>query len=160
MGINTVTTAAIVAASCTAVVALPLMTSAAPVVKPAKGSATLRPIVPVPGVKISHITVVHHGSVAVPDAPVLAVLSQKIGGLYDSAAAQQDTKAIKSLGLFRGEVTESASVDPSGGVDLTYTVTENPFIKTIRLTANTLMVNQVFLWLHWKPKCRQKRMQY
>ena len=137
MRIITVTTTAIVVTSCIAVVALPLMTLAAPVVKPAKGPVALRPIVPVPSIKISRITVIHRGSVALSDAVVLVSLSQKVGGQYDAAAAQQDTKTIESLGLFQGNVTESASPDPSGGVDLTYTVTENPFIKEIRFTANT-----------------------
>ncbi len=136
MWIKTVT-AATIAASCAAVVALPLMTLSAPAVRPVKSPMSLRPVVPELGVKISRITVVHRGTVALSDAVVLVSLSQKVGGLYNAAAAQQDTKAIERLGLFQGAVTESASADPSGGVDLTYTVTENPFIKEIRFTANT-----------------------
>ena len=133
MWIKTVTTTALFAASCI----LPLMTLSAPAVPPVKGFAALRPIVPVPEVKISRITVVHRGSVALSDAVVLAALSQKVGERYDAAAAQQDAKTIKGLGLFQGPVTESVLADPNGGVDLTYTVTENPFIKVIQFTANT-----------------------
>ncbi len=136
MGIKTVTATTIAAASCI-VVALPLTTLAAPAARSVINHAGLHPVVAASGVKISRITVIHRGPVALSDACVLVALSQKVGGLYDAVAAQQDTKAIGRLGLFQGGVTESASVDPDGGMNLTYTVTENPFIKVIQFTANT-----------------------
>lgn len=83
------------------------------------------------------IIIVHHGAHPVADWSILAVLSQKVGNTYDATQAQQDVKAIKSMGVFRGTVSENAAADPHGGLDVTYTVTENPFIKTITFTANT-----------------------
>ena len=41
------------------------------------------------------------------------------------------------MGYFNGDVGLDAVNDPAGGVDVTYTVKENPLIKTIKFTANT-----------------------
>ena len=41
------------------------------------------------------------------------------------------------MGYFNGDIGVDATPDPAGGVDLTYTVVENPVVKTIKFVANT-----------------------
>ncbi len=74
----------------------------------------------------------------VPEAVVRAKLTLKPGDPYTPEAAGKDAAALQSLGVFlKGTVKPTAAPDPKGGVDLTYTVAENPIIQSIQITANT-----------------------
>ena len=84
--------------------------------------------------KIAHIRII--GSVNIPANTIQAVLTQKVGDFYSPAAAEKDRAAIKDMGVFNDPVSVSATSVPSG-VDLTYTVSEYPLIKSIRFTADT-----------------------
>lgn len=81
--------------------------------------------------------IVIRGNTHITTAAINAVLSQKVGDQYSQDAAEKDREAIKGMGYFNGEVGLSGTQNASGGVDLTYTVTENPIVKSIVFTANT-----------------------
>ena len=85
--------------------------------------------------KIAHIRI--FGSKNVRADPIQAVLTQKVGDLYSPAAAARDQATIKDMGVFNGPVTLTAAPNPAGGVDLNYTVAENPIVTAIRFTADT-----------------------
>ena len=77
------------------------------------------------------------GNVNIKAEDIRAVTSEKIGDLYDQVAAEKDRSAIKGMGDFNGEIGMDTTPDPAGGVDVTFTVGENPVIKIIVFTANT-----------------------
>ena len=110
----------------------------APIGKPTPSTsttATAAPEAPMAVGKIAKITVTGNKNIS-PDA-ILAVISQKIGDQYSQTAAENDREAIKDMGYFNGEVGLTATQDPAGGVDVGYSVTENPIVKKIVFTANT-----------------------
>lgn len=85
--------------------------------------------------KIARITIA--GNVNITTQAIRAVMSQKVGSTYVPALADRDREQIKALGYFNGDVTLNAVQNDAGGVDETYTVTENPVVKKIVFTANT-----------------------
>ena len=91
----------------------------------------------VPAGKIAQITIVHRGSANIRNEAIRATMTEKVGDTYSPAAADKDAKAIKDMADFNGEVRGIATADPAGGVDLTFTVAENPLIQKIVFTANT-----------------------
>ena len=99
---------------------------------------------PVPTGKIARISIVHGGLNNVPgpdagrvsDDAVRAAMTEKIGDTYSLPAARRDQRAIRSTGRFL-RVTNIATADPAGGVDLTVTVVDAPVIRKIVFTANT-----------------------
>ena len=90
-------------------------------------------VIPLTG-KIAHIIIL--GTKNIPADAIRAVLTSKVGNSYQPEAADKDLAAIHDMGAFQKTVSASATAVP-GGVDLTYTVAENPIIKSIRFTANT-----------------------
>ncbi len=71
---------------------------------------------------------------------ILAVINQtglRVGDAYSAGVATAARDAVKSMGYFSGDVVLTGTQDPAGGIDLTFTVRENPLIKTIKFTANT-----------------------
>ncbi len=68
---------------------------------------------------------------------VLMQAGLKLGDPYTAQAAEAGRDAVKNMGYFNGDVGLDAVNDPAGGVDVTYTVKENPVVKTIKFTANT-----------------------
>ena len=87
--------------------------------------------------KIALINIVHKGTANISNEAIRAVTTQKVGDAYSAEAAEKDQTAIKAMGYFNGEIGLDATPDPAGGVDLTYTVVENPIIKAIKFVANT-----------------------
>ena len=88
--------------------------------------------------RISRILIV--GNKNINDAGIRGVITNaglKLGDTYTAANAAAARDAIKAMGYFNGDVGLSGAQDPAGGVDVTYTVRENPIIKTIKFTANT-----------------------
>nr|MDQ2687265.1 BamA/TamA family outer membrane protein [Armatimonadota bacterium] len=85
--------------------------------------------------KISSIAIV--GNVHIVTAAIRAVMAQKVGSPYNAALADKDHDQIKAMGYFNGDVVLNAVPNATGGVDETYTVTENPVVKKIVFTANT-----------------------
>ena len=85
--------------------------------------------------KIDSITI--RGNTRITTAAIMASISEKVGDQYSPDAADKDREAIKGMGYFNGEVGLSGSQNASGGVDLVYTVTENPVVKSIVFKANT-----------------------
>ncbi len=88
--------------------------------------------------RISRILIA--GNRNINDAAIRGVITSaglKLGDTYtpDNAAAARD--AVKAMGYFNGDIVLSGTQDPAGGVDITFTVKENPVIKTIKFTANT-----------------------
>lgn len=86
--------------------------------------------------KISRLTIT--GNVHIPTATILAVITEKVGTPYDPQVAAKDQAAIKAMGLFDGAVGLHTTSDTQGGVDVIFTVKENPVVKKIVFTANTL----------------------
>jgi outer membrane protein insertion porin family len=87
--------------------------------------------------KIAQINIVHRGTANISNDAIRAVMKEKVGDQYDPSTAAQDQDAIKGMGYFNGDVTLDATPDPAGGVDMTFTVVENPIIKKIVFSANT-----------------------
>lgn len=87
--------------------------------------------------KIAQINIVHKGTAHISNDAIRAVMTEKVGDPYNPTAAQKDQDAIKGMGYFSSDVGLDVTPDPAGGVDLTYTVVENPIIKKIVFTANT-----------------------
>ena len=88
--------------------------------------------------RISRILVV--GNKNINDAAIRGVITNaglKLGNSYTAANAAAARDAVKAMGYFNGDVGLSGAQDPAGGVDVTFTVKENPLIKTIKFTANT-----------------------
>ena len=67
---------------------------------------------------------------------IRAALTEKVGNTYSPQAAEKDRAAVQALGTFRA-VTAQATSDPTGGVDVTYTVTEYPVVTAIKFVADT-----------------------
>lgn len=94
-------------------------------------SAQAPPSPPLTG-KIAHITIL--GTKNIPADTVRAVLTLHPGDAYTPEAAAKDVAAITGMSVFN---TISATAAPSpAGVNLTYTVVENPVIQTIKFTTN------------------------
>ena len=70
-------------------------------------------------------------------ATVQAKLTLKVGAAYTPEATQKDAAALQGIGVFNGQVTVAATPASPGGVDLAYTVRENPTVQSIKFTANT-----------------------
>ena len=88
--------------------------------------------------RISRITIT--GNKNINDAAIRGVISGaglKLGAPYSAANAAAARDAVKAMGYFNGDIGLSGSQDPAGGVDVAFTVKENPLIKTIKFTANT-----------------------
>jgi outer membrane protein insertion porin family len=88
--------------------------------------------------RISRILIV--GNQNINDAAIRGVITAaglKLGQPYTPVNAAAARDAVKAMGYFNGDVGLSGTQDPAGGVDVTYTVKENPVIKTIKFTANT-----------------------
>ncbi len=82
------------------------------------------PSVTEPTGRIARINIVHAGGASVPTPKILTMVSQKIGDAFDPDAAQRDLAAIRGLGYFNGGVKLTTERDPTGGINLTYTVAE------------------------------------
>ena len=88
--------------------------------------------------RVSRIAIV--GNAKVTDPAIRAYITQSgltLGAPYSAAAAEKARDAVKNMGYFNGDVIIDAETDPAGGVDVTFTVKENPLVKTIKFTANT-----------------------
>ena len=88
--------------------------------------------------RVSLLTI--SGNSNVSDAAIRTVISQaglKQGDPYTAQAADAARDAVKGMGYFNGDVGLDAQNDPAGGVDVTFTVKENPIVKAIKFTANT-----------------------
>ena len=87
--------------------------------------------------KIAQLNLVHKGTANIRNEAIRAVMAENVGDPYSPAAADRDAKAIKGMGDFNGTIQGVATADPAGGVDLTFTVVENPLIRKSVFTANT-----------------------
>jgi outer membrane protein insertion porin family len=87
--------------------------------------------------KIAQIIIVHKGTANISNDAIRAIMTEKVGDQYDPDKAGADQAAIKGMGYFNGDVGLDVTPDPAGGLDLTYTVVENPVVKNIVFTANT-----------------------
>lgn len=88
--------------------------------------------------RVSRITVV--GNANINGDAIRAVISQaglRLGDAYTAGLANAARDAVKGMGYFNGDVGIGAAPDPAGGVDVAFTVKENPVVKTIKFTANT-----------------------
>lgn len=81
--------------------------------------------------KIAHITIL--GTKNIPADTVRAVLNLKVGDAYTPAATAKDVAAIKGMGVFNS-VTEAETADHAVGVNVAYTVAENPVVTDIKFT--------------------------
>ncbi len=103
---------------------------------PDVGVAAPTPGPPLAG-RIAQIIIIHKGTAIISNDAILAQMTEKVGDQYDPDKAGADQAAIKGMGYFNGDVGLDVTPDPAGGLDLTYTVLENPVIKKIVFTANT-----------------------
>ena len=88
--------------------------------------------------RISRILIV--GNKNINDAAIRGVITNaglRLGNTYTPANAAAARDAVKAMGYFNGDVGLSGIQDPAGGADVTFTVRENPVIKTIKFSANT-----------------------
>ena len=88
--------------------------------------------------RVSRIAI--SGNAKVTDPAIRAYITQSgltLGAPYSAAVAEKARDAVKNMGYFNGDVIVDAETDPAGGVDVTFTVKENPLVKTIKFTANT-----------------------
>ena len=88
--------------------------------------------------RVSRILIV--GNKNINDVAIRGVVTNaglKLGDTYTPANAASARDAVKAMGYFNGDVGLSGTQDPAGGVDITFTVKENPVIKTIKFSANT-----------------------
>ena len=106
-----------------------------PIVLPPVAAPPVTPDAAQPTGRIAQIAI--KGIVHVTEAGIRGILTQKVGDSYDPQAAEKDRARIKDQGYFDGEVGLSAVNDPAGGVDVTYSVVENPVVKKIVFVANT-----------------------
>ena len=88
--------------------------------------------------RVSRIAVV--GNSNINGDAIRAIVSQaglRLGDAYSAGLADSARDAVKAMGYFNGDVGIAAEPDPAGGVDVAFTVRENPVVKTIKFTANT-----------------------
>ena len=88
--------------------------------------------------RVSRLTLV--GNTNINGDAIRAVVSSaglRLGDAYTAGLADAARDAVKGMGYFNGDVGVGAEPDPAGGVDVTFTVRENPVVKTIKFTANT-----------------------
>ncbi|MGI4787213.1 MAG: BamA/OMP85 family outer membrane protein [Janthinobacterium lividum] len=88
--------------------------------------------------RISRILIA--GNRNINDAAIRGVITSaglRLGDTYTAANAIAARDAVKNMGYFNGDIGLTGAQDPAGGVDITFTVRENPVIKTIKFTANT-----------------------
>ena len=67
---------------------------------------------------------------------VQAKMTLKVGDAYTVDAMSKEAAALHDLGVFQTVSVTSAPAPPNG-VALTYTMTENPIVQSIHITANT-----------------------
>jgi len=119
-------------AICLALVPLAVCPTPAPAQAPAKAPSPAAPVLTGP---VTHISIVGLKNVSL--TTVQAKLTLKVGDAYTPEAAQKDAAAIQSMGVFNGKVTVAATPASPSGIDLAYTVSENPVVQSIHITANT-----------------------
>ena len=88
--------------------------------------------------RVSRITIV--GNVNINGDAIRAVVSSaglRLGNAYTAGLADAARDAVKGMGYFNGDVGVGAEPDPAGGVDVTFTVKENPVVQAIKFSANT-----------------------
>ena len=88
--------------------------------------------------RVSRITII--GNANINGDAIRAVITQaglRLGDAYTAGLADAARDAVKGMGYFNGDVGIAAEPDPAGGVDVAFTVKENPVVKTIKFTANT-----------------------
>lgn len=88
--------------------------------------------------RVSRITIL--GNSNINSDAIRLVISQaglKLGEAYTAGTADAARDAVKAMGYFNGDIGLTADNDPAGGVDVAFTVKENPVVKTIKFTANT-----------------------
>jgi len=88
--------------------------------------------------RVSRVDIV--GNININQASIRQIMTQSglhLGDAYSAQTADAARDAIKAMGYFNGDVGVGAVNDPAGGVDITYTVKENPVVKTVKFTANT-----------------------
>ena len=109
-----------------------------PVNVPGAGATDNAPGAPQLTGRVSRVTI--SGNSNINGDAIRAVLSHaglNLGDAYTANTADAARDAVKGMGYFNGDVEVNAVADPAGGVDVTYTVKENPIVKTIKFTANT-----------------------
>jgi len=117
---------------CLALTPLAVCPKPAPAQAPVKAPPPAAPVLTGP---VTHISIV--GLKNISADTVQAKLTLKVGDAYTPEAPQKDAAAIQSIGVFNGQVTVAATPASPNGVDLAYTVSENPVIQSIHITANT-----------------------
>src|SRR5579875_1600396 len=85
--------------------------------------------------KIAQIKLI--GNKNISTDTVLAVVSEKPGDEFDAAAAERDRVAVSAMGYWTGPAQFAATPDMKGGLDLTFSMTENPVVQAIAFNANT-----------------------
>ena len=86
--------------------------------------------------KITQITII--GNKNIPTSTVQAEVTETVGEQFDPATAERDAAAITALGDWTSPARFAATPDMKGGLDLTFSVTENPVVQAIVFNANTL----------------------
>ena len=117
---------------CLALIPLAVCPGPAPAQAPAKAPSPADAALTGPVTKINIV-----GLKNINLAAVQAKLTLKVGDAYTPEAAQKDAAAMRSMGVFNGQVTVAATPASPNSIDLAYTVSENPVVQSIHITANT-----------------------
>ena len=102
---------------------------------PAGLTPTVFPSGPAPTEKIAKITILGNKNISADT--IQAVLTEKVGDVFDAQAAEKDRTAVSAMGYWATPAQIADLTDPKGGVDLTFSVVENPVIQSIEFNANT-----------------------
>ncbi len=117
--------------ACLALLPLAVCPAPAPAQAPATAPSSAAPVLIGTVAKISIV-----GLKNISTDTVQSKLTLKVGDVYTPAAAQKDVDALKSMGVFQSTISVSATQTSLSGINLTYTVAENPVVKSIKFTTN------------------------
>lgn len=90
------------------------------------------------------------GNVNISREAILTAMSSKEGGPFSSAQLPEDERAIVDLGFFADAQILSRQVAP-GEWDLVVEVKENPVVREIRITGNTVVPTEEILAVVTQP---------
>lgn len=84
---------------------------------------------------IKQITILGNKNIST-DA-IQGVMTEKVGDKFDAQTAEKDQAAITAMGYWAAPARYADIGDGKGGVDMTFSVVENPIITAIQFNANT-----------------------
>jgi outer membrane protein insertion porin family len=84
-------------------------------------------------------SVIIQGNKLIPRGQIKAVIKTKAGDFYHRKDVEEDLKSIYKLGYFDGKEIHVAAETTSAGMVINIHVKENPFLKGITISGNTIV---------------------